>query len=334
MMRQLEIYGIFNRRYELKDWMGTTVRGVFGFVLRRLVCNRPNMNCMHCRNRYKCPYMLIFDTNPRLFAEMGIGYKLESITKPYVLSTLHMIDDYRFKFYLTLIGKYAKMQEHLMVQVIHRMAKLGLGRSRRNGDRRCFSVKSIRGVNFLRDMVEDIYVDGDAYIPFTDVDREVDIFEDDIIAEAEKLRSKEPSIIKIEFRTPTMIIKNGTVAKEIPFSALMKNIMRKLTFIRAYYLQKKPLDLDYVKSVAALAEKVSIDSFLVKDTWINKYSIERRKWERVGPFVKGVIFYKVPKEMYESSYATELYKLLVWGQFLHVGKMATFGAGEYVFDVF
>lgn len=333
MIRQLEILGLFRKAYTIPEWMGTTVRGVFGYALRQLICNKPIKRCRYCRVKHICPYQVIFETTATLFDRQTIGKKLSGITKPYTLSNIKMLDRYRFRFYLTLIGEYAKSQEKLFMAVLDKMGKMGLGRCKKTNERRYFDILKVSVVNFIRDSVEVIYTPNDGYFP-KNGKRDNDLFEEDINYQAQKYFEKKPAVLRIDFKSPVMLVKDGHTTKSLEFSLIIKNIMRKISFVRAYYLNKKPLEVNYIKEINALSDRIELENSQLTQKWFNKYSFERRQWERIGPFMAGFLLYKIPKEIYSSSIAKDLFEILLWGRVLHVGKLATTGAGEFEFTVF
>ena len=62
---------------------------------------------------------------------------------------------------------------------------------------------------------------------------------------------------------------------------------------------------------------------------LKKFSIERNTEERLGKFVIGKYLYEVDKGFWRRAETDLILKLLMLGEYLHVGRLATAGCGEY-----
>ena len=116
----------------LPEYKGSAFRGCMGEVLRKQVCNHPNLECGQCEERFACPFSLIF--NSFVSPDHPHQRKFSKSPHPYIIDPLpgnktEFEKGDTFGFDLTLIGK-AMEQLPLLISVFQRMGETGIGKGR------------------------------------------------------------------------------------------------------------------------------------------------------------------------------------------------------------
>lgn len=70
-------------RQRLPDFLGATLRGALGFILKRIVCQVSHGVCDRCLLKTACPYPVIFEGMPP--AERDVMRKYPRVPQPFVL---------------------------------------------------------------------------------------------------------------------------------------------------------------------------------------------------------------------------------------------------------
>jgi len=334
LIRVLRIDCVFDNDYYVPGWLGTAIRGVFGYSLRKEVCITRKKSCRGCPYTARCPYKIIFETSSRSFfgAMSKVGYKLVGITKPYTLTNIIVREGLSFNFELNLFGGYTFSQEAMIVNVIRRMGELGLGRCPRTKERRKFSVLRILSVNPFTKETDIVFGEGIYKSPIDG--RPTDITRGLISDVAEDIVSTEPRLLKMEFLTPTMVIAGG--APEIPpsLSSILKNITRKILFLSEYFWNSSFFDVNIVNVIKRVEENTRIEISNIKRMTISRFSMKKAKFVKIHDFIRGTVFYKIGRDIYRDLTGKTLFESLLMGKFLHIGKLATMGAGMYYFEVY
>ncbi|MCD6484770.1 MAG: CRISPR system precrRNA processing endoribonuclease RAMP protein Cas6 [Candidatus Odinarchaeota archaeon] len=336
LIRHYEIFGEFDDDFSIFPWMGTTIRGVFGYTLRRISCTTRLSSCDNCKLKAKCPYNIIFETSAASFyKDFGLGYKLKGITKPYTLTNLRIRSGRFFNFDLNAFGAYMFANEPLLVKVLVNMQSAGFGRCSKTNKRRTFKIAEILVRNPLTGEEETIY-DSSTYHP-ADGYRKSDISLDAFLDYASAIFSKAPGLLKLTFATPTLIEIDGE--SEVPprMKSVFQNLTRKITFLSSYFWRRKNalFELDEIKRVAnAIETNITIETANIKSERMTRYSLRKKKWLQIPGYFSGAVYYKINKEFYEDQRNCLLFTALKLGEFLHVGKFTTSGAGEIKLEFF
>ncbi len=316
--------------FSVPEWTGTALRGVFGYVLRRISCGFPRRSCDGCGVRGGCLYYLTFETRPDVKADARIGRGLRDITRPFTLDPIEMLNRRRFRFALNLIGDVALRHEAIYIFTLVEMGKLGIGRDRAKNERRRFKILTVRVVNDIRG-VEETICNGREYVYREK--RGAVISLDDIRGVAERVAAAEPRFIIVNFETPTRLVHNGRAA-DFDFHVLIRNLARRYSITAEYHVDEwQPLSPEKAKSIIEAASLIETSHLSLQPTFSSKFSIERLRWEHYGPFHSGTATYRIPSRFWRHEDAVEALTLLTLGRYMHVGKLATAGYGKIDFSL-
>lgn len=334
MFKSLRVHVLFDRRYQFRGFVGFMVRGIFGYALRKVSCRvRRLKDCSRCVNRFDCPYYYIFETAPDVVPEplRKIARKMKGITKPFSIT----IDEYRGRrlvFTLNLIGPRILGMEHVVVSALKVMEEHGLGYDRHVEGKRRFKILSIDAVNPLTGYRVRVYTPGKGYIIDEAENSKTIAKVEDYDREAERLVEKKPRVIIVQFRTPTMLTEDGTPTTKPKFRTIMANLTRKYSITLNYHFEREPLTLEEASRIIELAGRIEFAyQPQVKKVWLERFSVERARWEKYGPFIVGTAIYRIPEGVYSSvDVMKQIFKLLLLSKVLHVGKLVTAGLGQIV----
>jgi hypothetical protein len=305
---------------DLPEYLGSTLRGGFGHVFRRIAC--PARKGEECPIPQQCPYHVIFETAPP--PDAPALRNLEDIPRPFVIAPPPASErrTYRpgdtFSFHLTLVGRASDFFPYFVV-TFKELGAVGLGRGRG-----LFRLQQIGAENPLRGQVELVYSDEDQMV--RSVPMRVTLKDCCAYLSASRTRqadalstlSSQRSTLPVSFLTPVRLKREGQFVDLPEFHILFRTVLRRLSSLAIFHCGVK-LDLDY-RGLIAEAEKVTLVQNGTKWHDWQRYSSRQREKMFFGGLVGEAV--------YEGDLGPFL-PYLVFGQWTHVGKNATFGLGAY-----
>jgi len=294
---------ISEERLLLPPFKGSTLRGGFGSVFKRIICLERGGDCSRCILKEKCVYLYIFETPPPEDAKMMRKYP--KAPHPFVLTpptderSQYNKGD-RLNFELLLIGNAIDYLPYFIF-VFSELGKRGLGKGR--GKFRIDAVWSIKDGKKVK------IFDGERGILTGKYDR----ISFNLVDEGEKIKR-----LRLNFITPTRIKFGGKYTDNVEFSIIFRNLLRRISLL-SYFHCNEELDLDY-KGMIKKAEEVRTLEKDVRWVDIERYSTRQGTRMKIGGFVG------------EASYEGELSPFLPFlrlGEFVHLGKGTSFGLGKY-----
>lgn len=293
----------------LPEYAGSTLRGVFGNALRRTACMTRERDCKPCPLYRTCPYPAVFETPP------PAGHALQNfsqIPNPFVIEPPDWGERIyapgeTLAFQLVLVGQSLKHLP-LIVYAWQRAFEHGVGK--RDGTARLQRIDH-EGVT--------VYA-----------------------ADEGKLREHEPTIgrrlaaeprshdtlsdtaatgrpVSLRFDTPLRLQRNGRPlgAAELTARDLLIGLVRRTALICEFHLGHK-LDLDF-HALAEASATIESEKHLRWRDW-KRYSNRQKQEMALG----GVV-----GDWTLGGDLAPFLPFLHLGQWLHVGKNATFGLGRY-----
>lgn len=315
----------------LPPYKGSTLRGGFGSVFRRISCSMRGSDCRPCLLRTSCPYAYIFETAPLPGSEALRNY--ENIPRPFIIEPpLDTRTSYKsgekLCFNLILIGRAINYLPYFIV-AFRELGETGIGRARKK-----YRLDEIKAVDPSGSKIEIVYSAGDRLVKNTDLAWRCDIAR--ILDEQppggvyrQKTETLSPSAgatcdtqgarrATLHFRTMTRIKFTESYTSRIEFHMLIRNLLRRLSSL-AYFHHGWELDLDFT----GLIERAAGVRLVEDNTrWVNweRYSSRQDSKMNLGGVVGTVV--------YEGD-LDEFIPLLRLGELVHVGKGAVFGMGKY-----
>ena len=125
--------------------------------------------------------------------------------------------------------------------------------------------------------------------------------------------------ITLRFLTPTRIKFRGKLTKDIDFEIVMRNLLRRLSWLAEVHCEEK-WDLDWKGLLKRAKERVkTVHSDLRWHDW-ERYSQRQSTKLKMGGFLGDITF--------EGDLA-EFLSIIKLGEYLHIGKGTVYGMGKY-----
>ncbi|WP_298236510.1 CRISPR system precrRNA processing endoribonuclease RAMP protein Cas6 [uncultured Azohydromonas sp.] len=297
---------VFEADLVLPDYAGALLRSCFGAALRETVCSTGRDDCKACPLYRSCAYPALFETPPR---PTQFEQRFSQVPNPYIIEPprigcTHVPAGQALSFHMVLIGAGALRQLPLVVQAWKRALRQGLGQARVRG--------ALRSVS---------HVDADrTHTPAFD------------LAQAQVLPHAAVHALPLELPrplerlqllidTPLRLQNNGRPLRpqELSPRTLISQLLRRVNLLLDLHMDIRPAPFDGAALVAAAATLQDDRSQLHWKDWA-RYSARQGQEMNLGGVLGRWTLYG------------ELAPLLPWltlGQWLHLGKNATMGLGQY-----
>lgn len=291
----------------LPSYKGSTLRGAFGDVFRRVCCFDQRQDCQRCTLATKCAYSYIFETRPGEDSEFLRN--LTDIPRPFIIEPpfeekLEYVPGEKLTFNLILVGKAIDYLPYFIV-AFRELGRIGLGKG--------------RGKILLRH-IHQADRKGDIKVIYSSEDEMVrnlgwTITFQDVLERASTLPGDK---VTIHFLTPTRIKFSDSYTDRLEFHILVRRLLNRLSALSYFHCSEK-MDLDY-PGLISLAQEVEVkESSLHWQDW-ERYSRRQDTRMKLG----GVL----GKITYDGDLRPFL-PFLVLGEEVHVGKGCVFGLGKY-----
>ncbi len=292
---------IFMPRYS-----GSTLRGGFGHAFRKLVCTMGKRECHDCTLNAVCPYAYIFETAPPEGATQLRAYS--SVPRPFVIDPLGTHGNYRpgksLEFLLTLMGRAIDYLPYFLVS-FRELGNMGIGRGR--GRFQLTEVVAESGADRGQSVYSwetELVTNYDSAVTYQDTQQEGAGWPTDHITMC--------------FLTPTRITYDGRLTDELPFHVLIQRLMGRISAL-SYFHCGESLQMDFKEFITQATQIETVQSDLRWYDW-TRYSQRQNSRMKLGGLLGNI------------TYAGKLEAFLPFialGQYIHVGKNATFGLGKY-----
>ncbi|MBF0200184.1 MAG: CRISPR system precrRNA processing endoribonuclease RAMP protein Cas6 [Desulfamplus sp.] len=327
---------------ELPWYKGSTFRGVMGHALKRVVCALRNQECVQCVLRNNCTYALVFETVHAV--PLPKGSRVSAPPHPMVLeppltTRCKFSKGERLTCTLLLFGEINANLAYF-IYAFDQMGEMGIGKKVTDGERAGFKLISVtashgENENFLiydaqdqkiRHQPHGIPFSYDSFTPgFSQESFTPGTDGDSTVGEELKYNQKSPWTNKsvtgrnlaIDIVTPLRIISRDAPVAHLPFSVLMRSIIRRNTALLNVYGYGEP-GLDYPAMIEAARDVTVIENNLKWLDW-KRYSSRHDKKMLMGGLTGRVI--------YEGDF-TPFIAMLNMAEAVHAGKNTTFGLGK------
>ena len=290
----------------LPPYKGSALRGLLGHALRRIVCVTKHSECSDCILKFNCIYSYIMETP--IPEEHPFHRKYKTAPHPYIIvppitkKCLFRPEDV-LSFEIILIGK-ANDYLPYFVYALTEMGKIGVGKGR--GKFRVLSIETQKK-------------DGSYTEIFNSNEYTLSVKDDNVIDyRAFQYRRALCDRVTLSFQTPLRIKIKNKLSRNIPFHILIERLAERASLLAHFHCNARLENYEeFVRD--------SIDVKTIRNDlrWIDwqRYSMRHKTRMKLGGVV-GEITYQGPLKKYLS--------LLRAGEFIHVGKAATFGMGKYI----
>lgn len=297
-----------NSPLQLPDYAGSTLRGAFGGALRYVSCMTKQPTCTACPLIPTCPYTRIFETHP---SEEHQLQKFSQLPNPYVIEPPNWggktySPNEWLNFDMVLVGQ-AISQLPIIVFAWQRAFARGVGKHDGTAE--------LMAVELINEQSETLLIyapqDGISQVkPHT--------------AEIQLPNWQETNCLSLNIQTPLRLQDNGHAlsAQKITAAKLLNALVRRTSLVLESHVSGYiPADRETFHALNIQARNIDIDvSQLHWQDW-TRYSSRQQQRMTLGGLVG---------ELRLTGDLTPFMPYLWLGQWLHLGKNATFGLGKYV----
>jgi len=296
---EFQVYGTFLGQGRLPPFWGPTLRGAFGYHLKKTVCHANKGVCKSCIVRNTCAYSYIFEGLPPENREFMRLYP--HIPQPFVLIADMGLDTsihsgQPLQFGMRLFGKAIELFPYIVYSLLE-IGKQGAGK-----DRIPFCINTITQPLCGRTL----YEDGSTCLGTLEKEN----------PPASNLVPEKNLVV--EFVTPTKIQIDGKEAASIEFETLIKTALRRISILSYFY--GTPLDPKF--SLNELLEGMEKIEKVSEKTQIYEFSRFSGRQKKQVP-LKGI----VGKVVFAGNWACCRAILELAGIF-NIGKATSFGFGR------
>lgn len=292
---------------QLPQYKGSTIRGAFGHVFRRVSCPILCRNQATCILRYRCAYSVCFETPIPEHATMMRKYPFAP--HPFVLeppsdTQTRYEPGEEFSIRLILIGRGNEYLAHF-VYALDELGGQGFGPRRGKAELIRLSTETEGRTIELFDR-EGRRLKGEAPV----------IRHDEIQRRAEPLRGVP---LRLRFETPARVKSNGQFTHSADLDVLFPGLLRRLSSLHYFHCNGDE-NVENVRDLLDMARGVRTRRTEVQ--WLDwtRYSQRQDTTMQLGGFTGEVEYDPVPDP---------LLPVLAWGELLHIGKASAFGLGKY-----
>jgi hypothetical protein len=290
------------RQGNLPDFLGSTLRGTFGHLLKETVCDNTGV-CKDCSRKFQCAYSLAFETPwPENVSWIS---KYPNAPHPFVFRFPKgglVKEGQRFQIGLTLFGNVHSLLPPFL-KAIYAQGRRGVGR-----DVVGFQVNGVYGSRGEKVLVPDASGSGTDTIGVTEVP---------------KLSFTPPvgfESAKADFNSPCKLVYRGRPVLSFNAHAVSASILRRLSMMSAYHGSGSP-DLDYRAWISSASQSVPLTD--------NTSSAKIRRFSNRQQ--SSMEFYGFSGQVTMETCPSSLARLFEIGEVLHVGKATAFGFGHLTY---
>jgi CRISPR/Cas system endoribonuclease Cas6 (RAMP superfamily) len=289
----------------LPDYLGSTLRGSFGWALKRCSCMLKRQQCPTCVLNTTCAYAVLFATE--LYEEKQQVRTVNARPHPLVFQphnqgpvTGQVGESWEFS--LLVIGRASEFIPHVVFSV-QIMGEAGIGVGAKHGAGRFFLAKVTTDATTIFDAATGR------------------------MGEITKVRSlalggakSEVRQLRVHLHTPLRLKQENKLQTELPFHVLIRTALRRMSALEIAYGQEglgEPA-LDY-RGLVHRAEDIRLKESTLRWHELQRYSNRQRQKVSLSGLMGTAL--------YEGELA-EFVPLLEYASQVHVGKQTLFGLGR------
>lgn len=291
----------------LPYFKGSTFRGVFGNVFRKIVCTLKRQTCEECLLKQSCIYSYIFETSPTSEKAILNMHKYKSIPHPFIIEPpLHNGKIYKkgdeISFSIIIVGKAIDYLPYF-IYTFTKCGELGIGKG--------------RGKFILKKVLQNEKIIYD-YRTQNIYQTKKEIFE--IKEDINPLPTFPDTELSLEILTPIRIKHERKLVSNLEFYILIKTLMLRLNLLHFFHCFETEAKWDY-KNLLEFSKSIKIKKSNLRWFDWQRYSSRQNTKMSLGGVI-GSITYEGKIEPY--------LEILKAGEIFHVGKNTSFGLGKYI----
>jgi hypothetical protein len=290
---------------KLPDYVGSTLRGAFGWALKRSTCMLKREKCPTCILNTSCAYAILFATERYETVEQEGAVNARPhplVFQPSQERTEVEQEGKHWHFSLLVVGRAIEFLPHVIYSV-RMMGETGVGMDSKRGLGRFVLNKVTAGSVVVYDVTTGHIGHAATKTLFLSV------------AEDKTQR------IRVCLRTPLRLKQKNRLQTDLPFHVLIRAVLRRISALENAYGQGEP-DLDY-RGLVHRAKEVRIEESTLH--WQDLLRYSNRQQQKVSlSGLTGTVIY--------VGELGEFVPLLDYAQQVHIGKQTLFGLGRLAID--
>ena len=311
----------------LPAYKGSTLRGVFGHALKRVVCALRRQECKTCILKKRCIYPIVFETP--LAVDMPEGSRVSHPPHPFVIEppdTEQM--EYRPGETLTCrLVLFGEVNNNLpyFVYAFQQMGRIGIGK-RVNGKRGRFVLEEVRNGRKV------LYSEKDGKLDLAGDPEDLTLVDPDAVnaprtvagGRKETLSAVAPAAvdgngmkIRVALQTPLRVKFENEIKADLPFHVLARAMLRRMSSLCNTWGHGEP-DLDYRGLIRRAGHVRVIENRLRWFDW-RRYSNRQERRMFMGGMLGSIVY---------AGNLGEFLPLLDFCEKVHLGKNTSFGLGK------
>lgn len=289
----------------LPYYKGSTFRGGFGNVFRKIACPLRLMDCKECIMKQQCVYSYVFETFPAENSNILNMNKYEKIPHPFIIEPPDYGEQYfpqgqTISFNLILIGSAIDYIPYF-IYTFEQLGKTGIGKGR--GRYILSEVKVDENIVYRKGILRK------SFPKFIEIPSDFETVES-----VERL--------KLKLITPLRIKYQRKFVTKLDFHILIRSILRRLSLLAYFHCGGQLPDFS-IQEVIKEAEKVKILTSTLRWYDWERYSSRQNARMKMGGLTGEI--------SYEGNIAPFL-QYIKAGEILHAGKNTSFGLGKFICD--
>jgi hypothetical protein len=291
------------------DWAGNRLRGALGYVLLRTTCDQDGrggeMHTAHC----PACWLLRHKLDP---AHARRAY---SVVPPLPAPERVLVGQ-RFSFTITLFGEGWQFLPYFVLAV-GEMGRSGVGRG-------TFQIASITARNPLIQQEEVLLTPGDDLVQVP----ELIVEWQDTVAQSSALitstssgQTSQSLSLTLQFLTPTRLIDQKHLMKQPQFDIFFRRLLHRIDTLGTQLANVPRREWSAIEHLHALADSVQLVDNRTNWVELRPRSGRDRQYKPMSGFVG--------EATYQAVDWSDLLSILLFGQGIQVGKLATKGNGVY-----
>lgn len=284
----------------LPEYAGSTLRGAFGHALRQLVCVTRAKTCDGCMLAATCPYTSVFEPQKSASATLALATPpVPYVIEPPEWGARQYAPGETLAFHFTLVGK-AVDQLPLCIMAWRRAFVRGVGAGDGTAELLCVSHET-----HAEKMV--IYLPGETV---ADHPHSLTFTEQNL-----------PNSVTLEFLTPLRLQENGHALSPSRLTArpLLTALVRRASLLAEHHQGQPLLTPAQFAELAHAAHAIEGQTQMEWRDWTRR-SARQQCTMQLGGCVGAWTL---------TGDLAPFMKFLRLGEYLHVGKEASFGLGQY-----
>lgn len=291
----------------LPPYKGSTLRGGFGHVFRRICCSQTEAVCSQCMLAQACAYGQIFEPSPP--ASSAVLKNLSDIPRPFVIEppletkTQYMLGE-QLRFGLVLIGQAIQYLPYFVL-TFKELGNIGLGKGR---------------LPFVLAEFRAVMADGRVVPVYNRETNMVTPVNTGVtLGELTAGKTFAASELWLNFITMTRLKYDHSLVTTVPFHVLIRNLLRRVSTLYYFFHGYRQEDVDYRQLIAQAEMVDTIRASLRLVDW-ERYSHRQETKMNMGGLVGEIVY---------AGDIAPFWPLLKLGEVIHVGKGCVFGLGKY-----